>query len=76
MDVGLSIHLHHEWSMIGVQCQLMICRGHIRAFKDALQMFLWLMVLCEIDIFSQILHFCLHFGCSFRGSKMGSDTFT
>ena len=23
--------LHHEGSMIGVQCQLMICRGHIRA---------------------------------------------
>ena len=38
---------HHEWSMIGVQCQLMICREHIRASKDALQIFLWLMVLCN-----------------------------
>ena len=27
------MHLHHEESMIGVQCQLMICRGHIRASK-------------------------------------------
>ena len=39
--------LHHEGSMIGVQCQLMICRGHIRASKGALQIFLWLMALCE-----------------------------
>ena len=29
------MHLHHERSMIGVQCQLMICRGHIRASKGA-----------------------------------------
>ena len=28
-------------------CQLMICREHIRASKDALQIFLWLMVLCN-----------------------------
>ena len=25
--------LKHEESMIGIQCQLMICRGHIRASK-------------------------------------------
>ena len=42
--------LHHEESMIGVQCQLMICRGHIRASKGAFQIFLWLMVLWQIDI--------------------------
>ena len=29
--------LHHEGSMIGVQCQMMIFRGHIRASKGALQ---------------------------------------
>ena len=44
------MHLHHEQSMIGVQCQLMICRGHIRASKDTFQMFLWVMVLWQIDI--------------------------
>ena len=27
------MHLDHEGLMIGVQCQLMICRGHIRASK-------------------------------------------
>ena len=31
--------LHHEGSMIGFQCQLMICRGHIRASKEAFQFF-------------------------------------
>ena len=34
------MHLHHEGSMIGVQCQLMICRGHIRASKGTFQIFL------------------------------------
>ena len=33
------MHLHHERSMIGVQYQLMVCRGHIRASKDAFQFF-------------------------------------
>ena len=42
--------LHHEGSMIGVQCQLMICRGHIRAFKGTFQIFLCLTVLWQIDI--------------------------
>ena len=37
--------LDHEGSMIGVQCQLMICRGHIRASKGTFQIFLLLMVL-------------------------------
>ena len=41
------MHLHHEGSMIGIQHQLMICRGHIRASKGALQIFLLLMILCE-----------------------------
>ena len=33
--------LLHEGSMIGIQCQLMICRGHIRAFKGVFQTFLY-----------------------------------
>ena len=47
------MRLHYEWSMIGVQCQLMICRGHIRASKDTFQIFLWLTVLWQIDILVQ-----------------------
>ena len=38
------MRLHCEGSMIRVQCQLMICRGHIRASKGAFKIFLWLMV--------------------------------
>ena len=45
-------------------------RGHIKGSKGALQIFLWLMVLCENGHFSQILHFCLHFGYDFKGLKM------
>ena len=41
------MRLHHEGSMIRVQCQLMICRGHIRESMGALKVFLQLMVLCE-----------------------------
>ena len=41
------MHLHHEGLMIRVQCQLMICRGHIRASKGAFKVFLWLTVVCE-----------------------------
>ena len=44
------MRLHHEGSMIGVQCPLRICRGHIRASKGTFQIFLWLMVLWQIDI--------------------------
>ena len=33
------MHLHYQRSMIGVQCQLMICRGHIRASKGTFQIF-------------------------------------
>ena len=33
------MHLHHEGSVIGVQCQLLICRGHIRASKGTFQFF-------------------------------------
>ena len=47
------MHLHCEQSMIGVQCQLMICREHIRASKGTFQIFLWLMVLWQIDILVQ-----------------------
>ena len=49
------MRLDHEGSMIGVQCQLMICRGHIRASKGTFQIFLWLTVLCQIDI---LVKFC------------------
>ena len=62
--------LHYEGSMLAVQGQLMICRGHIRASKGTLQIFLWLMVLCENWHFSQILHFFLHFDCNFKGLKI------
>ena len=41
------MRLDHEGSMIGVHCQLMICRGYIRASKGALKFFLQLMVVCE-----------------------------
>ena len=33
------MHLHYEGSMIGVQCQLMICKGHIRGSKGTFQFF-------------------------------------
>ena len=33
------MRLDHEGLMIGVQCQLMICRGHIRASKGTFQIF-------------------------------------
>ena len=49
------MHLDHEGSMIGVQCQLMICRGHIRASKGTFQIFLWLTVLWQIDILVQFV---------------------
>ena len=51
------MHLHHEGLMIRVQCQLMICRGHITASMGVLKVFLRLMVVCENSHFSQILHF-------------------
>ena len=44
------MRLHHEGLKIRVQCPLMICRGHIRASKGEFQIFLWLMVLWQIDI--------------------------
>ena len=49
------MRLDHEGSMIGVQCQLMIYGGHIRASKATFQIFLWLMVLWQIDI---LVQFC------------------
>ena len=41
------MRLYHEGSMIRLHCQLMICRGHIRTSKGALNFFLQLTVLCE-----------------------------
>ena len=41
------MRLHCEGSMIRVYCQLMICRGHIRASKGVFKFFLQLTVVCE-----------------------------
>ena len=49
------MRLHQEGSMIGVQSELMICRGHIRASKGTFQIFLWLTVSWQIDI---LVKFC------------------
>ena len=49
------MRLDHEGSMIGVQCQLMIYRGHIRASKGTFQFFLLLTILWQIDI---LVQFC------------------
>ena len=49
------MRLDHEGLMTGVQCQLMICRGHIRASKGMFQIILWLTVLWQIDI---LVQFC------------------
>ena len=57
----------HKGSMIGVQCQLMICRGHIRASKGTFQIFLWLMVLWQIGHLSNISHFGLHLRSNLKG---------
>ena len=48
-DIGWFVFIH-EGLMIVVQCQLMICRGHIRASKGTFQIFLWVMVLWKIGI--------------------------
>ena len=61
------MHLHHEWSMIGVQCQLMICRGHIRASKGTFQFFVVDSSMANWHL-SQILHFGLHFKSNLKGS--------
>ena len=63
------MHLHHEGSMIRVQCQLMICRGHIRTSKGAFKNFLHLTVVCENGHFSQILHFVFISAAISRGHK-------
>ena len=49
------MRIDHEQSMIVVQCQLMIRRGHIRASKGTFQIFLWLTVLWQMDI---LVQFC------------------
>ena len=66
------MHLYYERSMIGVQCQLVICSGYIKAIKGTLQIFLWLMVLWENWHLNQISHFCLHFRSNLKGSQMRS----
>ena len=71
------MRLHHE-GLIRVHCQLMICRGHIRASKGALKLFLWLVVVCKNLHFSQFLHFVfilavISMGCEWvRRSKIFS----
>ena len=62
------MHLDHEGLMIGVQCQLMICRGHIRASKGTFQIFF------VVDGSMANLHFCsiLHFGLHFKSNLKGS----
>ena len=63
------MRLHHEGSMIRAHCQLMICRGHIRASMDALKVFLWLTVVCKNWHFSQILHFVFILAAISKGCK-------
>ena len=62
------MHLDHEGSMIGLQCQLMICRGHIRASKGTFQIFFVADSSMANWHFSSILHFCLHFNSNLKGS--------
>ena len=47
-DIG-RVADKHPGSMIGIQCQLVICRGHIRASQGTFQIFLRLTVLWQID---------------------------
>ena len=54
------MHLDHERSMIGVQCQLMICRGHTRASKGYISNFFVVDGSLANGHFSSILHFDLH----------------
>ena len=63
------MRLHHEGSMIRVQCQLMICRGHIGASKGGFKIFLWLTVVCENRHFSSILHFVFILAAISMGHK-------
>ena len=67
---GSNVQLHHEGLMIGFNVNWWFVKDR-RASKGALKFFQWLTVLCENGHFSQILHFCLHFGCDFKGLKMG-----
>ena len=56
--------------MKGVQCQLMIGRGHIRASKGTFQFFVLDGSIANWHL-SQILHFGLHFKSNLKGSYMG-----
>ena len=51
------MRLDHERLMIGIKCQLMICRGHTRASNGTFQIFLWLTVLWQMDILVQFCTF-------------------
>ena len=62
------MHLDHGGSMIEVQCQLMIYRGHIGTSKGALQFFS-MVDGSMIKLMSKSkLHFCLHFDSNLKGS--------
>ena len=59
--------LHHEGSMIGVQCQLMICRGHIRVSKGTFQKKIAVDSSMEKLMFKSKFSLCLHFSCHLTG---------
>ena len=56
------MHLRHEGSMIGVHCQLVICRGHIRLLKNIFCKFLQLTLLWKNWPESQIYQFFMIYG--------------
>ena len=62
-DIGCVVDKVCEGSMIGVQCQLMICRGHTRASKGALQIFSMITGSVWKLISKSNIGLCLHFGC-------------
>ena len=55
--------------MIEVHSQLMICRGHIRASKGALQIFLQLMILWQIDVKVKFCTFVFISAAIWKGHK-------
>ena len=61
------MRLHHEGSMILVDCQLMICRGHIRASKGALRIFSMVNGCVKIDI---LFKFCTLFSFWLRFERV------
>ena len=63
--------LPHEGSMIGVQCQLVICRGHIRLSKWHISNISMVDGSLANWLLSHNLHFGLHFRSNLKGSLMG-----